>query len=100
MYSRKTRPDCLQVPVLRIGLRDYFWVRSAPFVEPDPLERVSGAKFGRKPAKNQIQIIIFIGFGTVSGRNWPRDPFQRVGLNKWCRTHPKLAPETNSNAVS
>ncbi len=31
--------------------------------------------------------------------NWPRDPFQRVGLEKWCRTHPKLAPETNSKAV-
>ena len=36
----------------------------------------------------------------VSGRIWPRDPFQRVGLDKWCRTHPKFAPEINSEAIS
>jgi hypothetical protein len=35
------------------------------------------------------------GFWQISGRTWPRDPFQRVGIEKRCRTHPKLAPETN-----
>jgi hypothetical protein len=37
---------------------------------------------------------------TIFGQTWPRDQSKRVGLEKWCRTHPKLAPETNSNAVS
>ncbi len=40
------------------------------------------------------------GFWPVSGRTWSRDPFNRVGLEKWCRNHPQLAPETNSKAVS
>ncbi len=43
---------------------------------------------------------LYLWFWQVSGRTWPRDPFQRVGLEKRCRTHPKLAPETNSKAVS
>ncbi len=34
-------------------------------------------------------------FGRLSRRTWPRDPFQRVGLEKWCRTHTQLAPETD-----
>ena len=40
------------------------------------------------------------GVWPVSGRTWPRDPFNRVGLEKSCRTHSELAPETNSKAVS
>ena len=39
-------------------------------------------------------------FKQISGRSWPRDPFKRVGPEKWCRTHPKLAQETNSKAAS
>ena len=39
-------------------------------------------------------------FWPVSGRTWPRDPFNQVGLEKWCRNQPKLALETNSRAVS
>jgi hypothetical protein len=47
-----------------------------------------------------MKIIIFIfGFWTISGRTWPRDPFKRVGLEKWCRNHPKLTQESNSKAV-
>jgi hypothetical protein len=42
----------------------------------------------------------YFGFWQVSARTWPRDPFQRVGLEKGCRTHPKLAPETNYKTVS
>ena len=58
-----------------------------------------GAKFGRIPAKNQMKIIMLIlGFRPVCCRTWPRDPFQRVGLEQWCRTHPKFAPETHSKA--
>jgi hypothetical protein len=34
---------------------------------------------------------LFFGFWRVSGRTWPRDPFQRVGLEKQCRTHRKSA---------
>ncbi len=33
---------------------------------------------------------LYVGFWPVSGRTWPRDPFQRVGLEKWCRNHPQL----------
>ncbi len=40
----------------------------------------------------QITIII-LGFWTISGQTWPRDPSKRVGLDKLCRTHPKLPPE-------
>ncbi len=43
---------------------------------------------------------MLFAFWQVSGRTWPRDPFQRVCLDKWWRTHPKLAPETNSKAVA
>ncbi len=40
------------------------------------------------------------GFWPVSGRTWPRDPFNRVGLEKWYINHPTLAPGTNSKAAS
>ncbi len=46
---------------------------------------------------NEICNFSFV-FWPVSGRTWPRDPFHRVGLEKWCRTHPQLTPETNLNA--
>ena len=39
-------------------------------------------------------------FRSLPGRTWPRDPFQRVRLEKTSRTHFKLAPETNYKAVS
>jgi hypothetical protein len=39
-------------------------------------------------------------FRTFPGQTWPRDPCQRVRLDKLCRTHLKLAPETNSKAMS
>ena len=39
-----------------------------------------------KAAEIMIEDFDF-GFWPVSGRTWPRDPFQRVGLEKWCRTH-------------
>ncbi len=39
-------------------------------------------------------------FWPVSGRTWPRDPLQRIGLDKLCRKHPELAPETNYKTVS
>ncbi len=40
------------------------------------------------------------GFGSFSGQTWPQDPFRRVTLEKWCRTHLKSAPKTNCNAIS
>ncbi len=33
------------------------------------------------------------GLRQLSGNIWPRDPFKRVRLDKWCRTVLKLAPE-------
>ncbi len=39
-------------------------------------------------------------FWPVSGRTWPRDPLKRVGLEKWCRNHPQLTPETICKPVS
>ena len=36
----------------------------------------------------------------MSGRTWPRDPRKRLGAERWCRTRPKSAPETNSKAIS
>ena len=31
-----------------------------------------------------------------SSQTWARDPFQRVGLEKWCKTNPTSAREANS----
>ncbi len=42
----------------------------------------------------------YLGFRPITGRTWPRDPFKQVGLGKWYTNHPKLAPETDFNAVS
>ncbi len=39
-------------------------------------------------------------FLTFSGQAWPRDPLQRVRLEKWCNTHLKVAPEAKSKAIS
>ncbi len=43
-----------------------------------------------------------LNFGNwpICGRTWPRDPFQRVRLEIWCRTQPKLAPDANSKTIS
>ncbi len=40
------------------------------------------------------------GFGPCSYQTWPQAPFKQVGLENWCRTHLKSAPETNSNNIS
>ncbi len=32
------------------------------------------------------------GHGLVFGPSWPQDPFERVRLEKWCRTRLTLAP--------
>ena len=47
----------------------------------------------------EISIFIFC-FRQIPGRTWPRDPFERVGPEKRCKTHPKSAPEANSKAIS
>ncbi len=39
-------------------------------------------------------------FRPFSGQARPRDPLQRVRLDKWCRGHRKLTPETNHKALS
>ncbi len=44
--------------------------------------------------------LVFGCFGPVLGQSWPHDPFKRVMLEKWCRMHLKLAPETNYNVIS
>jgi len=55
--------------------------------------------FLKTPRGVKIKIFI-LGFWRIPGRTWPRDPLKRVGPEKWCRSHPKQAPETNSKAVS
>ncbi len=37
---------------------------------------------------------------SFSGQTWPRDPVQRVRLEKWCRTHLTLAPGINYKVIS
>ena len=41
----------------------------------------------------------FGGFSAFPGRTWPRDRLERAQPEKWCRMHPKSAPETNSKAM-
>ncbi len=41
----------------------------------------------------------FCCFGTAFGHNWPQDPCNRARLEKWCRTHLQLAPQTTSQAI-
>ena len=54
-----------------------------------------------KPLGEMIMLVlVFWCFGLVFGQSWPQDPFKRVRLDKWCRTRPKLTPETNSRVVS
>ncbi len=43
----------------------------------------------RHPVSYRASIIIYIWFWQVSGRNWPRDPLQRIGLQRWGRTQNK-----------
>ena len=59
------------------------WVLVAEYHDIDMEEALS------KAAEIMIEDFDF-GFWPVSGRTWPRDPFQRVGLEKWCRTNPKI----------
>ena len=65
--------------------------------------------FGRNFTKDRVPDLLSFRIGNnnynfsfglwpVSDRTWSRDPFKRVGLEKLCRTHPKLAPGTNSEA--
>ncbi len=43
----------------------------------------------------------YIGiFRAFPGRAWPRDPLQRVRLEKWRRTHLKVDPDTNCKTIS
>ena len=37
-----------------------------------------------------ILVLVVCCFGPVFGQSWPQDPFKRVRLEKWCRTHLKL----------
>ncbi len=61
--------------------------------EPQPQKTKLGRTYGR--------ILDFsFGFGSFSCQTWPQDPFKWVRLEKWCRTHSKSAPETNSNDIS
>ncbi len=50
--------------------------------------------------RNKQYNLSFGLFRIFPGQTWPRDPLQGVRLEKWCRTHLKLAPETNSKAMS
>ncbi len=50
--------------------------------------------------RNKKHDLSFGLFRSFSGRAWPRDPLQRVRLEKCNRTHPKLAPESNYKAMS
>ena len=48
-------------------------------------------------------IILFYSFccvGLVLGQSWPLDSFKRVRLEGCCRTHLKVAPQTNSKSIS
>jgi hypothetical protein len=48
--------------------------------------------------RNKKYKLSFGRFRSFPGQTWPQDPFQRVRLEKWCRTHLKLAPKTNYKA--
>ncbi len=116
MHTPKIRPDCLQVP------RNKCWTAGAmPLPKPTGCVRPGHGprpelQFGPRPGplvptvllslivllvlpRNNNYDLSFV-FRSFSGRAWPRDPLQRVRLEKWCRTHPKLAPETNQKAIS
>ncbi len=79
---------------------------------PDQARNKSQMPRCSNPAKNltllslyklmtiKICILFFASFDPVSDRTWPRDPFQRVGLERRCGTHPKLAPDTKYKAGS
>ena len=89
------------------------WRRQERFWGGTPQTRESGGR-GQVPAPpagdNQLEatdfdtclesrkfcILVFGCFDQVFGQSWPQDPFKRVKLEKWCRTRPILAPETNS----
>ncbi len=79
------------------------------FGRPKPLRNKAGGSGGRQPArggqagknpKNKSCNLSVGLFRSCSGLTWRRDPFQRVRLAKCCRTHLKLAPETNYNTIS
>ncbi len=48
----------------------------------------------------KLMYAFVFGFGPNSGRTWPRDPFQRVRLEKRCKTQPKIAAEPNYTTIS
>ena len=35
---------------------------------------------------------VLVGLWSLSGQTWPQDPFKRVRLEKWCRTHLESTP--------
>ncbi len=96
-----------------------FHIRSARFCRPSPSNpRISHLKnafleiglisrtlrvadlITIEPRNKQYNLSFGL-FRPLSGQTWPRDPLQRVWLEKWCcRAHLKLAPETNSKAMS
>ena len=43
---------------------------------------------------------LYLVFGRFSAELGPETRSNGSGSKKWCRTHPKLAPETNSKVVS
>ncbi len=49
--------------------------------------------------RNKNRNLSFV-VSVIPGETWPRDSLQRVRLETWCRTHLKLAPETNYKAMS
>ena len=69
-----------------------------PLSSPGPAPHINFRSLaGHQGGRSKLQLL---GFWQISGRTWTRDPSKRVGFGKWCRTHTKLAPETNSKAAS
>ena len=72
----------------------------SPTSGPEALLCNKGLVAGKPLGKMVILVYFVCCFGQVFGQSWPQDPFERVRFEQWCRTHLKLAPETNYKAMS
>jgi hypothetical protein len=67
---------------------------------PDPQPLLKGQYYSLPSSLEYEKYkLFFCVLDRVSGQTWPRDPFQRAWLQKWCRTHSHLAPDTISKAI-
>ena len=81
------RPDPKNRPFPGPGRRGFYW-----FSRHDRSSWALSLVAVKPLGKMIILVLVFCCFGSVFGQSWPQDPFKRVRLEKWCRTHLKLAP--------